>query len=238
MKNGKSLFLTVLTVVFASVSVLAQQAGNIQILDDSKKQLLVPLKYIETHYTDNQSSLPQIEHSDSYYSSIADQIVFKELSKTFKSIELLIDSSDITRIYSSCTFINDSSKLVPSADFPKVLQEITDKYKADFIVIPQFCKLTYKAIQQKGWRDSRGGSSYERPVNVQASSDYAIAFYQKNGILNRSAKGSAHNGKPLFYDYAKKKNFDKNVVENSRKKYAPPLLRALSKSIEDAFKKL
>lgn len=207
-------------------------------LDDSKKQLIIPLKNIESVYYDNKTDLPKKEHSDTYYARVSDQIVFKELSKSFKTVELLTDSADIEKIYTFFSYDKDSGKIVQKKEFTDILKEIALKYKADFIVMTQFCQLSYKTLHQNNWRDARGGSSYERPEKVMASAEFSLVFIQKNGVINREIKGSAKSGKPLFYPYVKKGKYEKNVVENSRKKYAPPLIKVLSKSIGDAFKKL
>jgi hypothetical protein len=214
------------------VSVMSQGTS---VLTVDKKQLLVPLKFIKTSYKDNSTALPIMEYSDQYYAQVADQIVFKELSKRFQNIELLTDTSDIRKLYETVQWNKDSTSVIVSAEFAKICEELSTKYKSDNIVMPQYCLMSYKQVHQNNWRDARGGSSYERPVSVKALSEYSIAFFQTNGALLRSSKGSASFGKPLFYKYARKKNFDANIVENSKKKYAPPLLRALNRSIVDAF---
>lgn len=214
------------------ISVISQGAS---VLTLDKKQLLVPLKYIETSYKDNSTALPVMEYSDQYYAQVADQIVFKELSKRFQNIELLTDTTDIGKLYETVQWNKDSTKVTITAEFTKICTELSTKYKTDNIVMPQYCLMTYKQVHRNNWRDGRGGSSYERPVSVRAFSEFSIAFFQKDGALLRSSKGRASFGKPLFYKYARKKNFDANIVENSKKKYAPPLLRALNRSIADAF---
>jgi hypothetical protein len=205
------------------------------VLKVDKKQLLVPLKFIETSYKDNSTTLPVMDYSDQYYAQVADQIVFKELSKRFQNIELLTDTTDIRKLYETIQWNKDSARLIVSSEFAKICLELSTKYKTDNIVMPEFCVMTYKQVHQSNWRDGRGGSSYERPVSVRAFSEFSIAFFQKDGTIIRSSKGNASFGKPLFYKYARKKNFDANIVENSKKKYAPPLLRALNRSIVDAF---
>jgi len=200
-----------------------------------KKQLVVPLKFIETSYKDNSTVVPVMEYSDQYYAQVADQIVFKELSKRFQNIELLTDTTDIRKLYETIQLNKDSTKVTATAEFTKICTELSTKYKADNIVMPQYCLMTYKQMHRNNWRNGRGGSSYERPVSVRAFSEFSIAFFQKDGVLLSSSKGSASFGKPLFYKYARKKNFDANIVENSKKKYAPPLLRALNRSIVNAF---
>ena len=207
-------------------------------LDISKKQLLVPLRNIQTEYDDNTTKLPSIEYSDSYYAEISDQIVFNELSKSFKSVELLTDTNAIKRIYSTLTIKKDSSNAQKADSLQKIIQEIADHYKAEFVVIPAYCSLKYKTAHQRNWREAKGGSSYERPVSITASAEYLIQFYQKNGVLVRESTGKAQTGKPLMYSFFKKKKIEKNLVSNSRKKYAPPLMRALSKAIGDAVNKL
>jgi hypothetical protein len=221
-----------LLILIPIVSVMSQ---GVSVLTVDKKQLLVPLKFIETSYKDNSTALPVMEYSDQYYAQVADQIIFKELSKRFQNIELLTDTMDIRRFYETVQWNADSISVTVSAEFTKICSELSTKYKIDNIVMPQYCLITYKQVHQNNWRDGRGGSSYERPVSVRASSEFSIGFYQTNGVLLRNSKGSALFGKPLFYKYARKKNFDANIVENSKKKYAPPLLRALNRSIVNAF---
>ncbi len=223
---------SLLIIVIYAVSVMSRGTS---VLTVDKKQLVVPLKFIETSYKDNSTDLPVIEYNDQYCAQVADQIVFKELSKRFQNIELLTDTTDIRKLYETIQWNKDSTKVTITAEFTKICTELSTKYKADNIVMPQYCLMTYKQVHQNNWRNGRGGSSYERPVSVRAFSEFSIAFFQKDGALLRSSKGSASFGKPLFYKYARKKNFDTNIVENSKKKYAPPLLRALNRSIVDAF---
>jgi len=224
-----------LLMLIYNVNVMSQGTS---VLTVDKKQLLVPLKFIETSYKDNSTALPVMEYSDQYYAQVADQIVFKELSKRFQNIELLTDTTDIRKLYETVQWNMDSARVIVSAEFTKICTELSMKYKADNVVIPQYCQMYYKQIHQSNWRDGRGGSSYERPVSVRALSEFSIAFFQTNGTVIRSSKGSASFGKPLMYKYARKKNFDANIVENSKKKYAPPLLRALNRSIVDAFSRM
>jgi hypothetical protein len=216
----------------------AQNNPRLTLLDGSKKQLIVPIRNIQSDYTDNTSKLPLIEYSDSYFAEVSDQIVFQGLSKTFKSVELLTDTNDIKAIYSAIIWSKDEGEVDFTDVFQNVVKEIAAKYTADFVVIPGYCTLKYKTFHQKSWRNARSGSSYERPVSVTAYAEYKIHFFQKDGCLNREGRGNAKSGKPLFYEYFKKRNFDKKIVENSKKKYAPPLLRALSKSIENALNDL
>jgi hypothetical protein len=219
-------------VLILIISVISQGAS---VLTVDKKQLLVPLKFIETSYKDNSTALPVMEYSDQYYAQVADQIVFKELSKRFQNIVLLTDTTDIRKFYEKVQWNKDSTGVIVSDGFTQICSELSTKYKADNIVMPQYCLMNYKQVHQNNWRNGRGGSSYERPVSVRALSEFSIAFYQVNGALLRSSKGSASFGKPLFYKYARKKNFEANIVENSKKKYAPPLIRALNRSIVSAF---
>jgi hypothetical protein len=234
-KIGKILPLLIV-LISTEIGIASQENFKLVLLDPSKKQLIVPLKNISSEYLDNQSKLPEIEFSDSYYSQISDQILFNEISKSFKSVELLSDTDVINRLYSA---INQDSIKSADADSLKVLiREIIDKYKVDFLVIPIFCKLKFKTVHQNNWRDGKGGSSYERPVSISAFAEYHIQFYQKDGNLSRESKGDAKTGKPLMYSFFKKKNLNKDVVNNSKKKYAPPLLRALHKAITNAVKNI
>jgi hypothetical protein len=216
----------------------AQNNQRLLLLDGSKKQLIVPLRNLESEYTDNTLKLPPIEFSDSYFLEVSDQIVFQGLSKIFKSVELLTDTDDINKIYSAMNWIKEEKKVQFSNTFQKIIQETAVKYNADFVVIPGYCKLKSKTVHQKSWRDAKGGSSYERPVTTIAFAEYKIQFFQKDGVLNREGFGNGKSVKPILYSYLKKRNFDKKVVENSKKKYAPPLLRAMSKSINNALNSL
>lgn len=218
--------------------VSAQNNQVSTILDGSKKQLIVPLRNIQSDYIDNTTKLPQIEYSDSYFAEVSDKIVFQRLSKSFKSVEILIDSNDINKIYSAIQWSKNENKLKFTDTFQSIVKEIAAKYSADFVVIPGYCFLKYKTIHQKSWRDARAGSSYERPVSITAFVEYNIQFFQKDGLLNREGNGKAKSEKPLLYSLLKKKKFENKIVENSRKVYAPPLLKALSKSIDNALNNL
>lgn len=218
--------------------VFAQNNQKLLLLDGSKKQLIVPIRNIQSDYTDNTSKLPQIEYSDSYFAEVSDQIVFQGLSKSFKSVELLTDTSDINKIYSAMSWLKDEKKITFTDTIQKIIRDVAVKYAVDFVVIPGYCTLKYKTVHPKNWRDGKGGSSYERPVSITAFAEYKIQFFQRDGVLNREGVGNAKCEKPVLYSYFKKKNFEKKIVENSRKKYAPPLLRAMSKSIENALNSL
>ena len=213
----------------------AQNNQKLILLDGTKKPLIVPIRNIQSTYIDNSSKLPQIEYGDSYLAELSDQIVFQSLLKTFQSVELLTDSVDINKIYSAMTWAKDDGTIKVSDAFQTIVQEIAAKYAVDFVVIPGYCILKYRSVHQKNWREARSGSSYERPVSITAYAEYEIQFFQKDGALNRKSNGKAKSEKPIFYSYFKKKNLEKNLVQNSRKKYAPPLIRAMSKSIDNAL---
>jgi hypothetical protein len=242
-KKSSNRFLIIVQILSISFfimgsGVFAQNNQKLTILEGSKKQLIVPIRNIQSDYTDNTTKLPLIEYSDSYFAEVSDQIVFQRISKSFKSVELLTDTNDISTIYSEMIWLKDEGKIKLTDAFQNAVKEVAEKYSADFVVIPGYCTLKYKTVHQNGWRDGRGGSSYARPESITAFAEYKIQFFQKDGVLNRESMGNAKSGKPLFYSYFKKKNFDKKIVENSKKKYAPPLLRALSKSIENALNSL
>lgn len=234
-KIGKILLLIIM-LVSTEIVIASQENFKLVLFDASKKQLIVPLINISSEYLDNQSKLPEIEFSDSYYSQISDQILYNEISKSFKSVELLSDTDVINRLYSAIN--QDSGKSVNADSLKVIIRETIDKYKVDFLIIPISCKLKFKTVHQNNWRDGRGGSSYERPVSISAFAEYHIQFYQKDGNLNRESKGTAKTGKPLMYSLFKKKNIEKDVVKNSKKKYAPPLLKALHKAIVNAVKNI
>jgi hypothetical protein len=140
-KIGKILPLLIV-LISTEIGIASQENFKLVLLDPSKKQLIVPLKNISSEYLDNQSKLPEIEFSDSYYSQISDQILFNEISKSFKSVELLSDTDVINRLYSA---INQDSIKSADADSLKVLiREIIDKYKVDFY--PIMCKNYLKDI--------------------------------------------------------------------------------------------
>lgn len=222
------LFLSILT------ATLPTEAQITVPMDASKKILFIPLSSIESQYLDNTSKLPEIEYTDSFYIDLSNKIVQNEIAGHFKSIAM-IDPENLVKFTSVIIHDKKDSSTLPDS-VTRIITEIADQYKADFVVIPNFCKLKYTAIHQKNWRDGKYGDSYERPVAYKAHAEYKISFYLKNGKLNWSNAGIGKAAKPMFYSMVKKKHFEKDIVKNSKKIFAPPLVKALRKAITASFK--
>jgi hypothetical protein len=189
----------------------------------SGKFLLIPLDSVQIDKTSEFSG----EFSDSFFCHAANKLLLHSLSQRLTPV-----SNENTGISS----LRDKALSNDKADMdslPDLIREIARKSGSDFVVIPNYCSLQQKITTQKGWRDSRGGPSYERPIKNTAIAEIHLKVWDKDGKMICERKGTGKNNKPMFYSFFKKRVKPTEVIKYSRKPFANPLIRALNKAAKD-----
>lgn len=169
-----------------------------------------------------------IEFSNSFYLESVNKLITFQISKRFK----LIPSDSSTGSVQKWSKVNGDTT-TPVGPVSQMIRDLASSYKADLIVIPYSCEILHKSIQQNGWREGKYGGSYEKPISYSANADLHLQVWDKTGKLIYERIGKGVSGQPLFYSMFKHKSKE-NIVGYARKVFAPPLLRALNKAVNDA----
>jgi len=189
----------------------------------SGKFFFIPLDSIQIDKTSELSG----EFSDSFFCLAANQLLLHSLSQRLTPVsnENVEFSSLRSRALSNNKADIDSLTIF--------IREIVGKSGSDYVVVPYCCSLRQEIKSQKGWRDARGGPSYERPVKNTAIAKIQMKVWDKDGKLICELKGTGKNTKPMFYSFFKKRIKLKDLVSYSRKPFANPLIRALNRAVKD-----
>ena len=219
-----------------TVSYLAKDS---QLLDDgSIKVLYIPLQEILSEYKDNTGMKPQVELSDSFYVEAANSLMMFGLSNRYKSIIPQPQQSDSLYNFNllfrkKWSQVNGDTCSPDS--FSARIRNLAALCKADLIFVPYSCHINQSASRQNGWRSNKYSGSYERPVIYNANAKFHLQAWDKTGKLVFERIGTGNTGRPIFYTYVKHQQPGDNIISYSRKIFSPPLVRALDKSIKNAF---
>lgn len=211
---------------------------NSQLLNENSINVLyIPLQKISSEYTDNTEIKPKVELSDSFYVEAANSLVMFGLSNRYKNI-IQQPQSDTIQNYNALmkqrwSKVNGDTSSPDS--FAAQIRKISATYKADLVFIPYSCQIHQSAIRQNGWRNNKYNGAYEKPVTYSAEAKFHLQAWDKTGKLIFERIGTGNTGRPIFYTYLKHQQPGDNIVSYSRKIFSPPLIRALDKSIKNAF---
>jgi hypothetical protein len=217
-----------------TVSYLAKDS---QLLNDgSLKVLYIPLQEISSKYNDNTGMKPQVELSDSFYVEAANSLIMFGLSNRYRFIVPQPQQSDSLHNF-NVLFRQKWSKVngdTCSPDsFSARIRDIAALCKADLIFVPYSCHINQSASRQNGWRSYSG--SYEKPLIYSADAKFHLQVWDKTGNLVFERIGTGNTGRPIFYTLVKHQQPGDNIISYSRKIFAPPLVKALDRSIKNAF---
>lgn len=220
-KKDISIFLIIVCLTFSGKADDSQECPFLSLY--SGKFLFVPFDSIQIDKTSELSG----EFSDSFFCHAANQLLLHSLSQRLTPV------SNANGEMSSLRSKSLSDDKADMDSLSGMIREILRKSGSDFVVIPYSCSLQQKTKTQKGWRDARGGPSYERPVKNTATANIHLKVWDKDGKLICELSGTGKNTKPMFYSFFKKRIKLKEMVSYSRKPFANPLIRALNKAAKD-----
>jgi len=216
-----SVFLIIICISFSGKADDSQDCRFLSLY--SGKFLFIPLDSIQIDKTSELSG----EFSDSFFCLAANQLLLHSLSQ--RLIPVSNENVEVSSLRSN-TLSNDKTDMDSLTFF---IKEIVGKSGSDFVVVPYCCSLRQEIKTQNGWRNARGGPSYERPIKNTAIAKIQMKVWDKEGKQICELNGTGKNTKPMFYSFFKKRIKLKEVVSYSRKPFANPLIRALNRAVKD-----
>jgi hypothetical protein len=115
-----------------------------------------------------------------------------------------------------------------------LVKSTASRFGAALIFIPRSCRLKNILYQPEGWRG--GGPSYQRPTTFKAYATTHVQIWNSAGELLYEKIGTTDAGRPIMYTLFGKKQPGDDVVKFARNIFAPPLVRAMYMSIQEAMR--
>jgi len=105
----------------------------------------------------------------------------------------------------------------------------------DMIVDIRKVHYVTRVIQPGGWR-GHDSPSYRRPVKYETTVYYLAVLYDIVHQKKRTVSAKMNADRPLLYSFFKRFVDEEDIVASADNLYAAPLIRALKKAIDSAFK--
>jgi len=219
-------FLFNISLVNGGESSLSEQIGSY------KKAILMPILNFSTNYVDNTKIKPEKFILDSTLGSFLEQYSFFNAKKCLNPISYDSLAKDDSLFLGSVYIKSDSSTFSHLAIFQKAIKRVATENGADIVVvIPRF-NLTKKAFKPKGWREAQ---PYEQPVKNYCTGNAIIQFWNSEGTLLTEISKDIYLRKPFFKKIFEKKGIDSDLLEYSKKFYAPPILKGGVKLMNSVY---
>jgi len=211
-----------------------------ELADSLKQTYFVPLDSITVEYVDRTQATPDTLFSDSFFIEAANSLLAFEASKRFSL--MAAPEGDEEAAGGMCAKIRAVrySRLadVDAGGGPEAaatqIRSIAESTAADLILIAYSCRLKHILYQPQGWRGS--GPSYQRPVTFKAYATTHVQIWNRDGELLYEKIGGSDAGRPIMYSLFGKKKPENDVVKFAKNLYAPPLVRAMYMSIQEALR--
>jgi len=221
----------------ASRSKMYLRDPDFELADSSKVILYVPLDSITVNYVDKTKLHPDTLFTDSFFLDAANSLFAYEALKRF-TLHSNPEGMDINRDFLNrlkqvrYSKIAKNTKMLDSVS--ALIKATAQKFNVDLILLPYASSLRHITYQSSGWRS--GGPAYERPTTYRASAATHIQIWNRKGVLLYECKGTNDAGRPIMYTLFGKKDPKNDMVKYAKHLYAPPLVRALYHSIQEAMR--
>ncbi len=233
--------------VFFNIEIYSSQNDTTFFKDDPDDLLLnlrqtvlvVPINTIHEKIINNTQKSNSTPPDDSFFIESANNLINFECSKNFN---ICSNIEALNKLNESLSLFYDSrySKLTKNdtnfAEISALMKKTAETFKVDLIILPFFCNIEHITFQQKGWRDA---PNYNKPVKYYSKTRVHIQIWDKTGKLIYERIGKDQTRRPVLYSLFKKKNKEPKEGEGvnhfAKSFFAPPAIRSLSKSIENAM---
>jgi hypothetical protein len=208
-----------------------------ELADSSKVVLFVPLDSITVEYVDRTRAHPDTQFSDSFFLDAANSLFAYVASERFslRSDPEELDESegpfDEIRATRYSRIAGNTQQMEQAG---ALMKKTAGMFHADLILFAYSCKLKHIIYQPQPWRG--GGPSYERPESYRAYAWTHVQIWNKQGKLLFEHIGANDAGRPIMYSLFGKKVPQGDMVKFAKHLYAPPLVRALYHSVQEAVK--
>jgi hypothetical protein len=222
----------------SSGSKLYTSDPDAELVDYGSTVCLMPLDSVEIQYSDNTRANPDTLFSDSFFLAAANDLLTYEMKKRFTFRSSSEHAQELARLADTVRALGFSRVGHGNADRQEATSALMRKAArtsgCDLVAVAFSCRLKHVAYQPPGWRG--GGPSYERPVSYRAYGRMHVQIWNKNGVLLHEGMGADDTGRPVLYSLFGKKKPENDIVKYAKRLYAPPLVRALYLSIQDAVR--
>ncbi|MBD3392898.1 MAG: hypothetical protein GF418_12400 [Chitinivibrionales bacterium] len=208
-----------------------------ELADSGKVVCIVPFDSITVDYVDKTKKTPDTLFTDSFFLDAANSLLAYEVTRRYALGPPPPIDSDTIDPFAEIRDLRYSrlAKKLDSLDrAAKRIAELARASESDLVLVGYACKLKHVTYQPSGWRGS--GPSYQRPVTFAALATTHVQIWNRDGRLLYECIGSNDAGRPIMYSLFGKKEPGDDVVKFAKHLYAPPLVRAMYMSIQNAMR--
>ncbi len=199
----------------------------------------IPLDHVRLTDSSRPPAGPDSLGVDSFFVDAANSLLRYELSQNFRMVHVPADSIDIKGMRKSLY-----SRLQPGGSKHgrapnEVIHSLANTLETDLVILVYECAVRQRIVRPPGWRnDTYHGSYYDRPTSYLAYTSVHVQIWSSEGNILYEKIGKAKTEQPFLYSVFKQENPGDDIVRYARRIYAPPLIRALYKSIRTSLTSL
>jgi hypothetical protein len=217
----------------------SDQSGKPDFIADSTKiSLYLPLDKLGMTVVDQTRSLKLPPLNDGFFIEVVNALMQFEVAQRFKVAPVGVhDSGKGTDLSPEQQFRSQIMAHVGSpVRVADLIRSIADQCSVDLVILPLNALVKEKISKKSGWRGDKFGQSYERPLDCLAEARITMQIWDRSGTMVYSRTSMGVSRKPLLYSLLKhEKNKKEDLVQFSKNMFAPPLIRALSSAVRQAF---
>lgn len=195
----------------------------------------IPLDSVTVQYFDNTKLVPDTQFSDSFFTEAANSLIKYVCKKNFTLHADLMSTdelqSTITQVFRH-RFSNFGKEDQSYDSVSLYMKMISTTLGTDLVLFPYLCQIKHITFQPKGWRQA---PNYQRPVKYIAFAEVHLQIWDNQGNLIHEIISKDDTGRPILYSFFKKDKPKEDVVSYAKNYFAPPLVRALSKAINNTM---
>lgn len=200
------------------------------------KAVYVPVTHIHTSYSDNTAASVDTRYSDSFLVETVNTYAHFIAAQRFGLVEAKVAGNDSAAKETPPTYSYPASGSIDSAAVPEQVRQIALETGAQLVIVPDSCEINYTLYKPAGWRGGKYDDTYGRPQKCMAHSKFRVRIWNKNGLLLCERTGISDNDKPFLYSLFKKEKPSGDLVAFAKRLYAPPIIKSLYRSVENALK--
>ncbi|MBN1129727.1 MAG: hypothetical protein JXA71_12105 [Chitinispirillaceae bacterium] len=203
--------------------------------DSNNVSLYLPLEKLNITMVDQTHSLRLPPQNHLFYIEVVNALMQYEIAQRFRVLQVARTDCSVQtpeRAFRS-EIMADIGSPGRLADH---IRSIAEQCSVDIVILPLQASVKETVSKKSGWRGDKFGRSYDRPFDCLAQAAISLQVWDRNGKMVYNQTGTGVSRKPLFYSLLKhEKAKREDLVHFSKNLFAPPVIRALSCAVKDAF---